>query len=679
MKQFTLALSLSAALTSPLALAQQTDDDIEEIVVMAHPLSGEGLSQSAEVLQGVELEKKLDGNIGSTLAKEPGIHSANFGSNVGRPIIHGLGGPRIRIMEDRIDALDVSVTSADHAVTIEPFIAERIEVLKGPSTLLYGSGAIGGVVDVHTGRIPHSVPDSVSGGIETRFNSNSDGNATAFKLNGGAGKFAWHFDGTLKDGDDYEIPGFAESARLRALEEAEEGEEEGEEEEAFGTLPGSAFDSSSWAGGFAFVDDWGFVGASVSGFDAEYGLPGGHGHEEGEEDEEEEEGTPILEMGQTRVDFELGVKDPFGPFNSLNVRLGVNDYEHEEIEPSGEVASVIGNEAWELRTELVYETGSWDGAFGFQYLDREFSAIGEEAFVPPVDTTDVGLFWVGERDFDSFSMETGLRVGRVEHTPLDGPDRDFSTYSASLGFVIPASEALKIGITADLSSRAPVGEELYSNGPHLVTGSFELGDVDLDNESALNIAATIQYRDDLWNASATAYYTNFTDFIYEFDTGAEMDGLPIFQFTQNDATFYGIDAQVSRRIATWSGASLDIRGLFDRVTADLDVSGNDNVPRIPPLRVGLGAEATLGAFSASLDYYHYSKQDDVVEQELVTDGYNDLRAYVNYDYQLARGSLNVFLSGKNLTDEEQRNHTSFIKEFAPAPGRTLELGVRYSF
>ena len=684
MKYLTLALLPVAAMSVHAVSAQDTPDDtIEEMVVVAHPLSGEGLSQSVEVLQGEELEQKLAGNIGATLAQEPGIHSANFGNSVGRPVIHGLGGPRVRIMEDRIDALDVSVTSADHAVTIEPFIAERIEVLKGPSALLYGSGAIGGVVDVHTARIPHVVPqERVSGGIETRFDSNTQGNTTAAKINGGSGKFAWHFDGTIKDGDDYDIPGFAESARLRALEEAESGGgEEEEEEEAFGTLPGSAFDSSSYAGGLSYIADWGFIGASLGELDANYGLPGGHGHEEEEEDPAEIEltDTPTLDMEQTRVDFELGVKQPFKQVDSLNVRLGVNDYAHVEIEPNGEIATSITNKAWELRTELVYSAGVWNGAVGLQHTDREFSAIGEEAFVPPVDTKDSGLFWVTEREFERFSLETGLRLGRVEHSTSSGPDRDFSTYAASLGLVIPWSDRLQIGVTSDLSTRAPVSEELYSNGPHLVTGSFELGDTELDREQALSLAATLQYRSATWSATATAYYTDFSDFIYERATGAVLDELPVFQFQQDDATFAGIDTQITRNFALWNTSNLELRGLFDVVNAQLDVSGNDNLPRIPPLRFGLGAELSHGALSASLDYYRTTEQDDVAEQELVTDAYDDLRAYISYDFNLPRGTLNLFLAGKNLTDDEQRSHTSFIKEFAPAPGRSVELGVRYLF
>lgn len=681
-EKILLCAALSASVTSlETAVAQTTTEEtIEEIVVVAHPLSGEGLSQASKVLQGAELDRKRSTSLGDTLSREAGVHSAQFGKTAGRPVIHGLGGPRVRIMEDRIDTLDVSVTSADHAVSIEPFVAERIEVLKGPSTLLYGSGAIGGVVDVHTGRIPHAVPDKAfSGGLETRFDNNTDGNTTAAKLNGGGGNFAWHLDGTWKDGDEFEIPGFAESAQLRALEEAEGGEEGEEEAEVIGYLPGSQFDAKSYAGGVSYVFDRGFFGVSVGKIDSEYGLPGGHGHEEEEGEEEEVEGNPLLKLEQTRTDLELGIENPFGIFTGLNVRLGINDYEHQEIEPNGEVATNFSNEAWELRAELLYDLEQWTGALGVQYTDREFSAIGEEAFVPPVDTRDFGIFWVSERNFANFDLEGGLRIGRVEHEPQSGLDEDFTTYSVSLGLVTPIGNGWQLGLVADYSSRAPVSEELYSNGPHLVTNAFELGDPTLDNERARNLAATLRFDGDIWDATVTTYITSFSDFIYEQATGAEEDGLPVFQFQQNDARFVGIDLETNVQIAQWDTGSLKVRALADYVKAELDIRGDDDVPRIPPLRYGLGFEFNSGVVTASVDFLHVDDQDDVSPGELRTSDYDDLSAYIGVNLPFGDRSLNLFAAGKNLTDDEQRLHTSFIKDFAPAPGRTVEIGARVLF
>ncbi len=646
---------------------------IEEIVVSAHPLSAEGLSQASELLQGAELHRKSAGSIGETLGREPGIHSASFGNAVGRPVIHGLGGPRVRIMADRIDTLDVSVTSADHAVTIEPFIAERIEVIKGPSALLYGSGATGGVIDVHTGRIPHVVPETpFTGGVETRFDDNTNGNTTAAKLNGGAGKFAWHLDASFRDGDDYTIPGFAESAQLRALEAAEtEVVERGEgDAEVRGELPGSSFDAESYAVGAAYIFERGFFGISVSKTDSDYRLPGGHGHNE------EEEGNPLLTLEQTRTDLELGVRDPVGVFSALNVRFGFNDYEHQEIEPNGEIATTFMNEAWELRAELTYDLARWNGAFGVQHMDRDFSAVGEEAFVPPVKTRESGVFWVTERAFDGFDLEGGLRIGQLEHRPQSGDDQEYITYAMSLGIVAPFGDSWQLGATVDRSSRAPVSEELFSNGPHLVTNAFEIGDPNLASERSTSVAATLRFDNGIWGAVVTTYATRFSGFIYEQAIDAEQDGLPVFQFRQNDARFLGIDLEANVVVARWERGVVNLRASADYTDAELDVAGNDNVPRIPPLRYGLGLDLTAGKVFASLDYQRVNQQKDVSPDELSTRGFNDLRAYVGITLPAGKSSLKMFAQGKNLTNDEQRLHTSFIKDIAPAPGRMLEFGIR---
>jgi len=655
-------------------LCAQNQKTLENVIVIAHPLSGEGLAQAVDVLEGDELERKLDANIGATLAKQPGIHSAAFGNAVGRPIIHGLSGPRVRIMEDRIDTLDVSVTSGDHAVGVDPFIAERIEVLKGSSTLLYGSGAIGGVIDIHTARIPHRIPENgFSGGIESRFDNNTDGSITAVKLNGGAGQIAWHLDGAYKEGGDYEIPGFAESARLRAL------EPESGEEEVYGTLPGSHHESNSGAAGVSYLTNWGFVGMSLSKLRGDYGLPGGHVHSE-EDDSSELGSTPTLNMDQTRTDFELGVENPFGIFTSLNIRAALNDYEHQEKEPDGAVATNFKNKAWEARAELVYEAVHWKNVFGFQQSRKEFSAVGEEAFIPPVDTAESGVFWVAERSFNVFDLETGLRFGRLTHEPSTGLKEDFATIATSLGVVIPLSNAWQVGLIADYSSRAPVAEELYTNGLHIVTNTFERGNDDLTNEDAINFSATIQYLDTTWAAHITGYFTQFSDFIYQQNTGEVEAGVPVVEYRQDDALFTGIDAELSLKVAAGEEGDTHLKAMFDYVYAKLDINGNDVIPRTPPMRFGFGVESRWENFSGSVDYLWVHKQDDVTDLELLTDGYHDLSAYLDYELQVAGSTTaSLFLKAKNLTDDEQRIHTSFIKEFAPASGRSIQVGVRLEF
>ena len=681
MNVFLRGVLVSAAfLLSHTTWAESSETSIEEIVVSAHPLSAEGLAQASTILAGDELTRRASASIGDTLKRTPGVHNAEFGPAAGRPVIHGLAGPRVRVMQDRIDTLDVSVTSADHATMVDPFVAEQVEVLKGASTLLYGSGAIGGVVDVHSGRIPHEVPEEISGGIESRYNGNSDGQTTSFKVNGGSGSIAWHLDGTWQDGDEYEIPGFAESDAQIAAEEAEGGEEEEEEEEVRGILPGSQYDSSNYAGGISYVHDRGFVGLSISRTEADYGLPGGHGHEEGEEggeEEEEEEGNPVLDLEQTRIDLELGLENPFGNFEALNIRFGHNDYEHMEIEPSGEVATVFENDAWEFRSELVYATDNTRSAFGLQLQSRDFSAVGEEAFVPPVDRTAQGAFWVSEFNTESVQWEGGLRFDQVDYDPSVGPDTDFTTYALSIGGIVELTDVFDLSIVLDNSSRAPTTEELYSDGPHLATNAFEVGDPNLDEESATGLSATLKGAGEGWSFVATAYHTRFSDFIYEVGTGEEEDGLPVFQFLQDDADFTGLEAELDLTLTEWDSGSLSATAFFDLVEASVDVSGNDNIPRLPASRYGVGFDILTGGWTLGLEFLRVNEQDEPAPEELPTDSYVDISAFAQYEMAIGDNSLQFFLHGKNLTDEEQRNHTSFIKDFAPAPGRTVEAGLRF--
>ncbi len=689
MKFVPFILLLAAA---PVAIAEQnageTRDEaeqavLEEIVVLAHPLSSEGLAQASVVLEGDALKRNASANIAETLARQPGIQNSSFGNAAGRSVIRGLAGPRVRLMEDRLETLDVSVTSADHATTVDALVADRIEVLKGPSTLVYGSGAIGGVIDVHTGRVPHTVPEKVGGGIEVRGESATEQASAVGELNFGGGNVAFHLDGFYRDANEYDIPGCVESAELRES-------EGGEPCEIEGTLPGSDLKTWGGAGGVSFVGERGFAGFAVSRYESDYGLPGGHGHEheEGEEEEheeedheeEQEEGNPMIDLKQTRYDFEAGLKDPIRGFSSLNLRVAYNDYQHEEIEPDGEVATRFDNEAWDARLELSHNAAlGLEGALGVQYTDKDFSAVGEEAFIEPVESSLIAAFWVGERSFSGFDLETGVRIESVEHETDNFRDRDFTLFSASLGFVIPMGDGWDLGLQGDYSERAPIPEELYSDGAHLATRAFEIGDPDLDEEQAWNVSATLNYASEAFRLGASVYYTSFSDYIYEFFIGEEEDDLPVLQFAQEDADYFGFEVSAGARVASFEDGELWLTGMFDHVDAELDVRGNENVPRLPPTRVGVGAELTWRSITANVDYLYVDEQDDVTEFELPTQDYEDLRIFVGTTLPMDFGTLELFVQGKNLTDDEQRYHTSFIKDFAPQPGRSIEGGIRMTF
>ena len=706
---------------------EERSSEIEEVIVSAHPLAGEGLAHPSDVLDADELERKAVDNIGATVGNEPGVHNSSFGAGAGRPVIHGLGGARVRIMEDRIDTLDVSVSSGDHAVTVDPFVAERVEVLKGSSTLLYGSGAIGGVVDVQTGRIPDEVPERVNGAVLAQGSDNGDGRNGTLRVDGGGGNVAWHIDAFVREAGDYDIPGFAESAAQRALEEEEhhddehdehaddhddehaddhdEHGDEHDEEEFQGHLPGSAIDVRGGSVGFSLVGDRGFVGLAVSRLDSEYGIPGhSHAHHEEHGDEHEEHGDehddehadehdehadehdehgeetpPVVVLEQTRIDLEAALADPFGGFESLDLRLGINDYDHVENE-AGEVGTAFANKAWEARAELTHGPAvGWRGALGIQFGDREFSVAGEEAFTPPVDTSSFGFFWVGERSLGEAGLEAGLRLDRVEHTPANSSSRDFTGSSASLGLIVPLGEAWEGTLLADYSTRAPVGEELFSDSPHPGTGAYEIGDPGLDREQARNLAATLTSSGQGRFLRGTFYYTSFADFIYQAATGEEKDGFDVRRYAQADATFAGFEVEGRVTVAEWGAGTLDLGAFFDMVSPKIDVPGNDNLPLIPPDRVGVSLEFTGGRLLANMDYVRAFEQSDIADFELPSDSYDDLRARIAWRFRPGDTTVDLFLAGYNLTDDEQRLHTSVVKDLAPQPGRTIKAGLRMRF
>ena len=703
---------LSTAVSGTIHAQSPALQEIEEVIVRAHPLSAEGLAQPVAVLSGATLNRVVSPSLAETLRDIPGVHSSSFGQAVGRPVIRGLGGPRVKVMEDRIDSLDVSVSSPDHMTMVEPFTAESIEVLKGPSTLLYGSGAIGGVVDVHTGRIPHEESESLSGSLELRDSDNANQRTAAGRIDGGVGKLAFHFDGFYRDADEYEIPGFAESPALRAREEGEGGhddhgdeheddhdshdDEHSGEAEAFGKLPNSQLKAQGGAFGATYVGDKGFFGLSIASYGAEYGLPGhshAHHHDEDEHDDHDEdehddheeeahneEGGSILDLSQTRFDLEAGVEDPLAGLRAINFRLGYNDYEHIEFEGSGEAGTVFATEALEARLEFTHDAWlGFEGATGVQLSNRKFSAIGEEAFVKPVDTQTLGLFWVGQRSLGSLGLEAGLRYENVEQNPTQGGARNFDLGSASLGLIQRLNDNWTLSGQVDYSSRAPVAEELFSDGPHLATQTFEIGDPSLNEETAANLSAMLRYQFGRRDLSLSAYVSEFDDFIYEANTGLEMDELPVLQWTQADAMISGIEADSSWRAMSWQGGTLTFTAGFDSVRARLDSSANRNLPRIPPQRWRLGAIADWNGLEAELSWRRVDDQDDIGEGELPTEGFDDLRLHLGYTLDAWGSPVQLFISGRNLTDDEQRYHTSFIKDLAPQPGRTIEAGLQMRF
>jgi iron complex outermembrane receptor protein len=663
-----------------------TPRTLDAIEVTATPLRSaiDNLARPVEVLTGDELLSRKSGTLGETVERLPGVQSSYFGAGVGRPIIRGQDGPRVQVLNNGTGSLDVSTISVDHAVSIEPFLADQIEVLKGPAVLLYGSGAIGGAVNVVDGRVPtDQVGRDVSGRAELRHSSVSDENVGMARFDGDAGRATFHADIFRRDSSDYRIPGFAFSPDLIA-EELEEGEDI--EEFARDRLPNSSLTTEGGAVGVSWFGERAWFGVAGSTYRSNYGIPPGahahhdedHDHDDDDHDHEEEEEEIVrLDLRQDRIDFRGGIRGP-GPLKELNYRVTRNDYEHTEFE-GDEVGTVFENLGTEARIEAVQnDIAGWRGAFGLQYSHRDFSAIGDEAFVPPTVSRDLGLFVLQERDFGDFKLELGARHDRVRISPEGDLDRvSEGATSLAAGGLWRFSEIMHLSVNLDRAQRVPSAEELFSDGPHIATRSYEIGDPDLDVETALSGEIGLHVHQGRFDGKVSVFRTNYDDFIYLAETGEEEDELPVRAWVQGDANFTGWEVEGRMTLVENASGLWALRLFADGVDAELDQGGN--LPRIAPGRVGADLNWTLGPVRARLGAVRMADQDDVAELETPTDGYTLVDASLVYHWDVGGAGWEAFIEGRNLTDEDARVHTSYLKDFAPLPGRNLAVGVRVSF
>ena len=673
----------------------QPGSHFEEIVVTASADARDPLDLASPTvsLSGQELALRLESSLGETLSGEPGISSTFFGPGSSRPIIRGLTGDRVRMLEGGLGTGDASGVSADHAVTADPGQAERIEVIRGPATLLYGSSAVGGVVNVIDERIPSSrATGGVTGSLELRGGTVSDERSGSVNLNGGSGNWAWHVDAIARESEDYEVPGFA---RLEE-DEGEHEEDEHDEEAPFGTVPNTSIDSEGGRAGVSyFFGDKGFFGVSFSGFEANYGLPGGleHGDEHEEDEHEEdgheedghEEGVPVrIDMQQRRVDLRGEVNRPFSGFEALRLRLGGTDYEHLELEGE-EPGTFFFNESLEGRVELVQSrrelTGGkvHGGSIGLQVFDRDFEAIGAEAFLPKTTTNRWALFTLQELEAGSVRWQFGARFESQDTDPSSDVSSSTSHdgLSASVGLVWKARETFSLAASLARSVKLPAAEELYSNGLHVATQAFEVGDPNLGEESGLGLDLSFRLATERVSGELTLFRQDFSDFIFQAFTGGEEEGFPVVHYSQGDAELTGVELKARVELYESEGHHLHLQLVGDLVNAELDAGGN--LPRIPPMRLGGGLHYHSETWNASAEVRWVDDQTDVAINEAPTDGYTLVNASIGYRFLFQNQILDVLLRGRNLTDEEARSHTSFLKNVAPLPGRDVSLALKFLF
>ncbi len=708
------SISLSAALlASAPALAQQgpssadtidadaadgsEDDDFHRnrgIIVTAPFVRDLSILAGTSVLAGDDLARESRAQIGDTLTKLPGVSATSFSPGASRPVLRGFQGERIRVLVDGLGTIDVSNTSPDHGVTVEPIILDRIEVLRGPAVLLFGGQAVGGAVNAIDKRIPRAVPEEPfhldalatygSAADERSFGASLDIPLTS--------KLVLHVDGSYRKSDDLRIGGFVLSPGLRAeqldiaAEERAEGNlgeaaEAQELAELRGRIPNTGTETYSFGGGLAYIGEGGSFGVSGSYYNSDYGIPArpgaGHAHGDEEGGEEEEEAPVTIGLDQIKVDFR-GEVNLEGFFQALRLRAAYADFKQTEFE-GDEIGTVFNNQGIESRLELVQrDRNGWRGASGVQYVHRDFSAVGAEAFVPPNVTDQLGLFTLQEVRTGKIEIEGAARFDKVDvRSQVLGIQRDFNSYSFALGLAYLADDRLRFGVNLNRAQRAPAAEELFSNGAHIATQAFEIGNPDFRTEKSWGGEAYVRWSTPDISFGLTGFYSRFDDFIIDVPTGLEEDELPVFQFIQNDAKYYGLEAEASVVFARAAGFTFIADGVADYVHASLD--GLGAVPRIPPLRLlgGLEAQSDVLALRAEIEWFDDQRRNASFETD--TDGFTLVNASASWKPLGVDRGVTLIASANNIFDVVGRRAASFTKDFAPLVGRDFRISARFSF
>ena len=718
MKFFRHTVCLAICTLSLNALAEadhhnETTYRIDEEIVVSAPFkeSSAKTALPVGVLSGEQLSKQVTSTLGDTLRNQLGVHNSSFGTGVGLPVIRGQAGTRVQVLNDGISLTDVSKLSPDHGNAIEPALGQRIEIIRGPATLLYGNGAIGGVVNVIDERVPEFHLDRPEFTLEQSVDTAADERKTVLKLNASADKVNLHIDGFTRENKNVDVHGYAiDEAAVHLLEMAHEHEEDEEEDEdheeeeiinSKGFIANSDAKSDGVTLGFSFSSDLGFFGVAANDFSHNYGLPPGshdHNEEEGEEEGEEdhhEEGQEFvrIDMESKRYDLRGGLNFEDNWVQSLGADISFTDYAHDEIEIEASGERLLGtrytNEGLESRFTLTHRPMSdWTGVLGLQFSDTEFEALGDEAFIPKTEKRNIAAFVVERLETDRMTWELGARLESTDLSPTNC-DKSESSFSISASMIAPINAESNFMVALSRSERAPTIEERYSNISvgtcaalpedrqvlHAATGLFEVGNPSLGKETSSNLE--LAYRKHLgdWTAEVSAYYNQAGDYIFlnltEADHGA---------FAARDATFYGVEGKVTWQLPLEMSGDTHLSMQADYVRGRFDGGGNREVPRMPPARLGLHLAHHAEQWSVDMSLNHAFKQDKTTSLETATSSYSRLELYGDYRWKVRNDAeLLIFLRGANLLDEEIRNHTSLLKNYAPEPGLNLRLGLRFSY
>lgn len=703
---------------------------IEQIDVIGLPIHASSIESAlpVAVLSGEKLRREQAATLGDSLHRQPGVNSNFHGNVASTPIIRGLSGPRVLITQNSLDVSDMSRVGPDHAVASEVSTAQQIEILRGPATLFYGSGAIGGVVNVVDNRVPSNEDRRVE--LLTSYESINQEKLASFNGQTGGPIWAAYGDTFWREAGNYKSP---EPITANAINK----EIANSDEEAQGFTFGSSY-----------LRDNGHIGIAIEKLDRPYGIPG-HSH-----GAEADEIRVLAELDQTRYQLQSELMLESDWLRAINTRAAFTDYSHAEIE-QGSVGTKFFNETTELRLDIFHrEIKHWKGGVNLHYKRSDQSAIGSEAFTPPSLSQTFAVALMEERHFGPVLLQAGLRAERVNvttdnallpdlelHTHTEQADSDehnhaneqsaqitrvfsleqyFSPISVSVGAVWDFAEGYNLGFALSHAERAPSAAELFSFGPHIGTRLYEVGalfaiehinDDEGNEESKFGLSEEaialetsnnidISFRKHQGDVGIiiNAFYNKISDFYFQQNTGyfgeighdhdhghttgdtetetAEDEHaaeLPIYLFKHKDAELLGLEAQLLWQInEQWK-----TEFFADVVNAEL--TSGESLPRTPPLRIGAEVAFEHGRFNAHVEWTHYAKQSDIAHLETVTDGYHLLDLHIEYQLPINTLRLNLFSKIENLTDEQAYVHTSFIKDIAPRPGRNFSVGLRGQF
>ena len=666
-KVIVVALISAFSSSNSWAQAQQDENkEIKKVTVSSNPLGKEENLQvltPTKVLSGEELRSKVASSLGETLSSELGVSASGFGAGASRPIIRGLEGPRVKILQNGMNIADVSSLSNDHAVATETASSQQIEILRGPAALLFGSGAIGGLVNVVDGRIPTSKSKEVSGEVEFKYGGASQEKSSSFFIDGSSGDFALHADGNARNNANYKIPG----SLIR-----------GDAASGSGELPSSFTRERSLSFGSSYIQKWGHIGAAIQKMNDRYGIP---------TDEKS-----FIDLKQTRIDIDTLVKQKIAGFDQLQFKLAHTNYIHTEKEESGTPITDFKNRSLESRFSLTHANwAGWEGNMGFQSETQTFSALSVETgradTVPTTKSTALAAFIVEQKQFNNVLISAGARAEHIKRSPeaqFNLASRQFNLYSSSLGGLWSFTSGYALGSSLSLASRAPTTEELYSNGPHESTLSFDIGDINLKKENSKNLELSLQKTQGAWRWKANLFLNKVNNYVYgnQADVTLNEEGeidpdgeFRLRHYRQANATIRGGELELGFNM---QGSGWSYRAFADTSRGTLNQLGN--LPLQAAQRIGFDIGYRNNGWRSTLSAIHAFKQDRLASTEhYITPSYTKVDANISYTHLYKSNEITWFVQGKNLLNQDIRLATSLIKESTPQAKRGYLAGVRVSF